>query len=72
MHQSSISESKITISNVNKFLPDLLMVLLTKITFFKNADKLMNKLLEILWGILKDTWIEHKFYIKSSISEIAK
>lgn len=32
----------------------------------------MEKLFEISWGILEDTWIEHKFDIKNIIPEITR
>lgn len=39
---------------------------------YKNADKLMEKLIEILWGILEDKQIEHKFDIENSVFAIAE
>ncbi len=32
----------------------------------------MEKLLEILWSILDDKWIKHRFDIKSGFSEIVR
>ncbi len=54
------AESKTTKSNVNKFLSDLLIASLTEKLSYRNADEWMEKLLEILWGISKNKWIEHK------------
>ncbi len=47
-------ESKTTKSNVDKFLSELLMASLTEKLFYRNADEWMEKLSEILLGILND------------------
>ena len=39
---------------MNQFLTDPLIAPLTKKLSYKNADELMEKLLEISWGILDD------------------
>ena len=46
------AKSEITKANVNKFSTDLLIALLTKKLSYKNANKWIEKLLEISWGIL--------------------
>ncbi len=48
------AESETTKSNVDKFLSDPLMALLTEKLSYRNVDEWMEKLLEIPWGILKD------------------
>ena len=65
------AELETTKGNVNKFLSDPLMTPLTKKLSYKNADKWMEKLSEIPWGIPEDKWIEHKYNVKSGISGIA-
>ena len=64
------AESKTIKGNVNKFLSDPLMTPLTKKLSYKNADKWMEKLSEIPWGIPEDKWIEQKYNVKSSVSGI--
>ena len=66
------AESETTKSNVNKFLSDPLMTPLTKKLSYKNADEWIKKLSEISWGIPENKWIEHKYNIKSGVSEIAE
>lgn len=48
------AESETTKGNVNRFLSNLLLVLLTKKLFYQIADKWIEKLLKIPWGILND------------------
>ncbi len=66
------AESETTKGNVNKFLTDLLMVLLTKKLSYKNADEWMEKLSEIPWGIPNDESIEHRFDVENGVSGIAR
>ncbi len=47
------------------------MAPLTEKLFYKNADKWMEKLLEIPWGIPDIKWIKHRFDIESGVSGIA-
>ena len=65
------TELETTKGNVNKFLSDPLMTPLTKKLSYKNVDEWIEKLSEIPWGIPEDKWIEHKYNIKSGVSEIA-
>ena len=64
------AKSKTTKDNANKFLSDPLMTHFTEKLSLKNADKWIEKLLEIPWDIPKDKWIKHKYKIKSDISGI--
>ncbi len=48
------------------------MAPLTKKLSYKNANKWIEKLLEIPWGILNDEWIEHRFDIESVVSGIVR
>ena len=66
------AESKTTKGNVNKFLFDLLIASFTKKLSYKNVDKWMKKLLKISWGIPENKWIEHKYNVKSDVTEIAR
>ena len=65
------AELETTKCNVNKFLFNPLMTFFTKKLSYKNADKWMKKLSEILWGIPKNKWIEHKYNVESGVFEIA-
>ena len=64
-------ELETTKGNVNKFLINPLIAPLTKKLSYKNADKQMEKLSEIPWGIPEDKQTEHKFNVKSGVSGIA-
>ena len=66
------AKSKRNKCNVKNFLSDSLMTVLTKKLSYKNADKWMENLSEILWGIPKDKWIEHKYNVENSVSGIAR
>ncbi len=46
------------------------MAPLTQKLSYKNADKSIDKLLEIPWSIPNDKWIEHRFDVESSNSGI--
>lgn len=39
---------------------------------YKNADKQIQKLLEISCGILKNKWIKYKFDIEYSVFDITR
>ena len=65
------AESETTKSNVNKFLSESLIALLTEKLSYQTADKWIKKLSEILWGIPNDKWIKHKFENKSGVDPIA-
>ena len=54
-------ESKTTKSNVDRFLSNPLMIPLTEKLSYQNADKWIEKFSDILWGILNDKGINHKF-----------
>ena len=56
--------------NINKFLSDLLITLLIKKLSYKNVDEWMKKLLEILWSMLENKEIEHKYNVESGGSGI--
>ena len=59
-------------SNVNRFLTNRLIVFFTKKSFYWNADKWMEKLFDISWGIPNDKWIDHKFEYQSVLDKIAR
>lgn len=64
------AESETTKGNMNKFLIDLLMASFTKKLLYKNADKLLKKLSEILFDISDDKQIEYRFAIENNVSRI--
>ncbi len=66
------AESETTKNNINKFLSDPLMAPLTKNLSYRNADKWMEKLSEIIWGISNDKWIEHKFEHQSGMARMVR
>ena len=66
------AESENTKGNVDKFLSNLLMAPLTEKLFYQNADKWMEKLSEIPWGIPNNKWIEHKFELQSGVAGMAR
>lgn len=65
-----LAESKTIKSNVNKSLNDPLMAPFTEKLSDKNANEWIEKLLEILWGILKNEKIDYKFDVESGVSGI--
>ena len=63
------AESETTKSNVDKFLSNPLITLLTEKLFYQNANQCMQKLSEILWGISSNKWITHKFELQSVLAK---
>lgn len=56
--------------NIDKFLSEQLIVLLTERLTNWNIDEWMKKLSKILWDISNDKWIEHEFEIENNIARI--
>ena len=44
----------------------------TEKLLYRNADKWMEKLSEIPWGIPNDKWIEHKFEFQNGVAGMAR
>ncbi len=65
------AKSETTKHNVDKFLSNPLMKLITKKFSYRNADKWMEKLSAIPWGIPDGKWTEHKFELESGVDKIA-
>ena len=65
------AESQTTKSNVNRFLSNLLMAPLTEKLSYQNADKWIEKLLDIPWDISNDEWIDHKFEFQRDVGGMA-
>ncbi len=66
------AESETTKSNVDKFLSEPLMAPLTEKLSYRNADKWIEKLLEISWGIPNDKQFEYKFEHQSGVARMAR
>ncbi len=64
------AESEITKRNVDKFLFNPLMKLITKKLSYCNVDKWLEKLSAKSWGILDDKWTEHNLELKSGVDKI--
>lgn len=64
------AKSKITKSNVDKFLSELLIAPLTEKLSYQNANKWIKKLSEITKGISNDKWTEHKFELENGITRM--
>ncbi len=58
-------------ANLDRFLSDPLMALLTEKLSYRNADKWIEKLSVIPWGIPNDELINHKFKVQSGVGGIA-
>ncbi len=65
------SESETTKHNVDKFLSNLLMKLITKKLLYCNIDESMEKLSAIPQGIPDNKQTEYKFVLESGIDKIA-
>ncbi len=66
------AESKTTKRNVDMFLSNPLMKLITKKLSYYNADEWMEKLSTIPWGIPDNKWTEHKFELESCVDKIGR
>lgn len=66
------AESETIKDNIDRFLSNLLMVLLIKKLSYQNNNKWMKKLLEILLGICNNKWIKYKFKIESDEGRIVR
>lgn len=58
-------------SNMDKFVSEQLMTLLTEKLYYQNVDEWMEKLSEILWVIPNNKWIEYKFEYQNVVACIA-
>ena len=65
-------ESKTARGNINEFLTDPLMVRPIEKLLYKNADKWIEKLLELSQGISEDEQIKYKFEFESGVSRISE
>ncbi len=71
-HVTSFAEFETTKGNVNRFLSNLLIFLFTKKLSYQNANKWIEKLSDILWGIPNNKQINHKFELQNNMGGIAR
>lgn len=61
-----------TKGNIDRFLSNLLMALLTEKQSYQSIDKKIEELLDISQDILNNKQIDHRFELSSNMGEIAK
>ncbi len=66
------AESETSKSNVDKFLSEPLIALLTDKLSYRNANEWIEKLSEIPCGIPNNNWIKYKFEHQSGVARMAR